>query len=54
MFAWAFLAYLLYGIYVAPPVVGETPYDPFEVLGITSSSTEKQIKKHYKKLSLQL
>lgn len=54
LIAWAFLLYLLYGIYVAPPVIGEAPYDPFEVLGISSSSTDKQIKKHYKKLSLQL
>ena len=54
LLAWAFLAYLLYGIYVAPPVFGDAPYNPFEVLGIASSSTDKQIKKHYKKLSLQL
>lgn len=54
LIGWLFMAYLLYGIWVTPPVVGDAPYDPFEVLGIASSSTDKQIKKHYKKLSLQL
>ena len=29
-------------------------YDPFEILGIRSGSTEKEIKKHYKRLSLKL
>jgi translocation protein SEC63 len=47
------MAYMIYGIYVAPALASETTYDPFQVLGITGSSTEKQIKKHYKKLSLQ-
>ncbi|EAU82333.1 translocation protein sec63 [Coprinopsis cinerea okayama7 len=28
-------------------------YDPFEILGISSSATEKEIKSHYKKLSRQ-
>lgn len=54
LLAWAFMAYMLYGIYVAPTVASETTYDPFQVLGISGSATEKQIKKHYKKLSLQL
>jgi hypothetical protein len=52
--AWLFTAYLCYGIYQAPGLPGQTVYDPFQVLGISGSSTEKQIKKHYKKLSLQL
>lgn len=29
-------------------------YNPYEILGISMGSTEKQIKKHYKKLSLKL
>ncbi|KAG8853963.1 secretory subunit, partial [Serendipita sp. 405] len=29
-----------------------TVYDPFTILGISSSATEKEIKKFYKKLSL--
>lgn len=48
------MAYMLYGISVAPTIASETTYDPFQVLGISGSATEKQIKKHYKKLSLQL
>ncbi|EOR02895.1 hypothetical protein E3P92_02368 [Wallemia ichthyophaga] len=28
-------------------------YDPFEILGLASGSTQKQIRKHYKRLSLQ-
>ena len=31
-----------------------TVYDPFEILGIRSGSTEKEIKSHYKKLSKKL
>jgi len=48
------MAYMLYGIWIAPPIASETTYDPFQVLGISGSATDKQIKKHYKKLSLQL
>ncbi|KAG0656762.1 secretory subunit [Rhodotorula mucilaginosa] len=34
-------------------IEGEGPqFDPFAILGVSSSSTEKQIKKHYRKLSL--
>lgn len=42
------LAYLIY----QAPVSGVTIYNPFEILGIQDSATEKQIKKHFKKLSL--
>jgi len=51
---WALLAFLCLRISNAPPAVGEVTYNPFEILGLGSSSTDKQIKKHYKKLSLQL
>ncbi|WWD05556.1 hypothetical protein V865_003636 [Kwoniella europaea PYCC6329] len=37
----------------APRLEGETIYNPFEILGLSDRSSEKQIKKHYKKLSLQ-
>lgn len=52
--AWALLGYLVYSLVTAPKVQGGTVYNPFEILGLSSSATEKQIKKHYKKLSLQL
>jgi translocation protein SEC63 len=52
--AWALFAYLSYGIWTTPQAPGQTIYNPFEILGLESSSNEKQIKKHYKKLSLQL
>lgn len=51
--AWALLGYLVYSLVTAPKVQGGTVYNPFEILGLSSSATEKQIKKHYKKLSLQ-
>lgn len=49
---WALFAYLAHGLANAPPVAGETVYNPFEILGLSSSSTEREIKKHYRKLSL--
>jgi translocation protein SEC63 len=49
---WALFVYLVHGLLNAPPVEGETVYNPFEILGISSASTEKQIRKHYRKLSL--
>ncbi|ODO07438.1 translocation protein SEC63 [Cryptococcus wingfieldii CBS 7118] len=51
--AWTFLGYLIYNLAIAPKAQGGTVYNPFEILGLSSASTEKQIKKHYKKLSLQ-
>lgn len=51
---WALLAFLCYKVANAPSVAGEVVYNPFEILGISDKSTDKQIKKHYKKLSLQL
>ncbi|ORY28616.1 Sec63 Brl domain-domain-containing protein [Naematelia encephala] len=53
MAAWTLFAYLCYTIARAPRISGQTVYNPFEILGLIESSTEKQIKKHYKKLSLQ-
>lgn len=51
---WALFAWVAYGLWTAPPTPETSVYDPFEILGIGSSSTDKEIKKHYKKLSLQL
>lgn len=51
---WALLAYLSYGLVTNPPAAGMTIYNPFEILDISSSSTEKEIKKRYRKLSLEL
>ena len=51
---WSLLAYLCYRIAQSPPPIGGVVYNPFEILGLSDSSTEKQIKKHYKKLSLLL
>ncbi|WVQ85273.1 hypothetical protein IAT38_007438 [Cryptococcus sp. DSM 104549] len=51
--AWALFGYLAYGLAKAPSVAGQVVYNPFEILGLSSASSEKQIKKHYKKLSLQ-
>ncbi|KAG8899569.1 secretory subunit [Tulasnella sp. 403] len=47
---WAVFAFLVYK--VATTEVENKIYDPFEILGIRSGATEKEIKKHYKKLSL--
>lgn len=51
---WCLFAYLCYTISQAPRLSTGTVYNPFEILGLSDSSSEKQIKKHYKKLSLQL
>nr|XP_019011920.1 translocation protein SEC63 [Kwoniella pini CBS 10737]OCF50701.1 translocation protein SEC63 [Kwoniella pini CBS 10737] len=50
---WTIFAYLCYSLSQAPRLEGETIYNPFEILGLSDSTNEKQIKKHYKKLSLQ-
>lgn len=51
---WLLFAYLAWTIAKAPRGEGTVVYNPFEILGLGSQSTDKQIKKHYKKLSLQL
>ncbi|WRT65860.1 uncharacterized protein IL334_002811 [Kwoniella shivajii] len=53
LLAWGLFGYLCYSLSVAPRLEGETVYNPFEILGLSDSSNDKQIKKHYKKLSLQ-
>lgn len=46
--AFAALAYVI----AQSPSTASTIYDPFEILGLSSSSDDKAIKRHYKKLSL--
>lgn len=50
---WGLFAWIAYGLYSAGAPPELKVYDPREILGISSSATEKQIKKHYRKLSLQ-
>ncbi|KAH9172135.1 Sec63 Brl domain-containing protein [Lactarius sanguifluus] len=48
-FGWAVLGFLSYK--AATTTVDNKIYDPFEILGIKSGISEKDIKSHYKKLS---
>jgi len=52
--AWSLFGYLCYVVANAPRGIGGVVYNPFEILGLRDTSTEKEIKKHYKKLSLKL
>ncbi|KIJ32311.1 hypothetical protein M422DRAFT_76544 [Sphaerobolus stellatus SS14] len=47
---WAVFAATAYKVAITP--VENTIYDPFAILGLKRSATEKEIKKHYKKLSV--
>lgn len=53
LLGWAFFSWIAYGLYQAGAPPELKIYDPREILGIASSATEKEIKKHYRKLSLQ-
>ncbi|KAF8319200.1 Sec63 Brl domain-containing protein [Amanita rubescens] len=46
---WSLLAFLFYK--VSNAVVENKVYDPFEILGINTGTSEKEIKSHFKKLS---
>uniref|UniRef100_A0A060T3K6 ARAD1A16566p n=1 Tax=Blastobotrys adeninivorans TaxID=409370 RepID=A0A060T3K6_BLAAD len=53
---WVLLAYFVHVIYVSQQAAsGEERklFDPYEILGVSFSATEKQIKSTYRKLSLQ-
>lgn len=47
---WALIFYIALNLTKSADIT--TIFDPYEILGISSSSTEKQIKSHYRKLSL--
>ncbi|KAG8865289.1 secretory subunit [Tulasnella sp. 330] len=47
---WVLFAYLAHK--VATTNTETTVYDPFQILGLSYGTTEKEIKRHYKKLSL--
>ncbi|KAJ9152075.1 Translocation protein sec63 [Pleurostoma richardsiae] len=51
LFGWAVMAYMMYLIhYTEAPT--QKIWNPYDILGISESATEKQIKSTYKKLSL--
>lgn len=50
---WASAAYLVHRIATAAKNSTHAVYDPFEILGIAASATEKEIKRRYRKLSVQ-
>ncbi|PWZ01215.1 hypothetical protein BCV70DRAFT_199573 [Testicularia cyperi] len=49
---WGVVAYLFQTILNAAANSSHAIYDPFQILGIAASATEKEIKKHYKRLSV--
>lgn len=49
---WFTFAFLLYKISTAEVVPDVVTFDPFQILGVALDSTEEEIKKAYKKLSL--
>jgi preprotein translocase subunit Sec63 len=51
---WISVFFLVQRIANAASNSSHAVYDPFSILGITASATEKEIKKHYKKLSIKL
>lgn len=51
---WAAVALLFHNIANTATNTSHAVYDPFSILGISSGATEKQIKTHYKKLSIKL
>lgn len=50
--AWGSAIFLVHKIVTSETSEAASQYDPFSILGIVASSTEKEIKKRYKKLSL--
>ncbi|TKY86985.1 hypothetical protein EX895_003662 [Sporisorium graminicola] len=49
---WGIVAYLFQTILNTASNSSHTVYDPFQILGLAASATEKEIKKHYKRLSV--
>ena len=50
---WALVAYLVRRIATAAQNSTHAVYDPFQILGIAASATEKEIRRRYRKLSVQ-
>lgn len=50
---WALVAYLVRRIANAAANGTHTVYDPFSILGLATSATEREIKRQYRKLSIQ-
>ncbi|TVY82310.1 Translocation protein sec63 [Lachnellula suecica] len=48
---WATMAFMAYLIYVTARTVPKL-WNPYDILGISDSATEKEIKSHYKRMSL--
>ncbi|ORY69769.1 DnaJ domain-containing protein [Pseudomassariella vexata] len=53
LIGWALMGFMLYLIITTQRTVAKI-WNPYDILGITESATEKQIKTHYKKLSVRL
>lgn len=49
---WASVGYLIHKIANASTNSSHSVYDPFSILGIAVGATEKEIKKHYKRMSI--
>ena len=49
---WGIVAYLFQTILNTASNSSHAVYDPFQILGIAASATEKEIKRHYKRLSV--
>ncbi|KAF8473578.1 Sec63 Brl domain-containing protein [Kalaharituber pfeilii] len=49
---WGLFAYMVYLIVTTTTKVSKI-WDPYEILGISTSASEKDIKKHYRKLAMQ-
>lgn len=52
VFGWVLFAYMVYLIATTKNAEGKKIWDPYDILGISTSATEKQIKSHYRRLSL--
>lgn len=48
---WAIMAYMVYLMFVTQRTIVKV-WDPYDVLGVSRSATEKQITKYYRKLSI--
>lgn len=54
LLGWSAVGYLAHRIANTVSTSSHAVYDPFQILGLAAGATEKEIKKHYKKLSIKL